>query len=138
MISHEIAFSLPSQEVSSEEVVTPHVYAQEMHALWQRVQAIQQIEETSPQRNATMFDLWKLSRTDTPITPDNYPTLAGHGLIKQRRGDDRRWEPTFPHLQDFWEIGSEVTFTYGYRAVPQVEFQNRLQAKLATLFPVEQ
>lgn len=125
MVIHERVSFVPQ-----EEVVIPQSYAREMTAIWHRVNAIQQVEEHSPQRNATNFDLWKLAETDTPVTPDNYPSLARHGLLKPRQGKDGvEWQPAFEHLGDFWQIGSERTETYGFRVTSQSDFQKRLEQK---------
>lgn len=133
VISERVAI-FPQQEG-----VTPQSYAQEMTNIWQRVNAIQQGEENSPQRNATNFDLWKLSETVTPVTPDNYPSLAGHGLLKATQGEDGiKWQPAFVHLEDFWAIGVQRSEIYGFRCVPQEDFQKRLEERLGVMFSGEE
>src|SRR5579859_2296934 len=130
MAIHERVVFVPQQEA-----VTPQSYLQEMIHIWQKVIAIQQGEENSPQRNATNFDLWKLSETDTPVTPEQYPSLARHGLLKAKHGKDGlEYQTAFEHLGEFWQIGAEKSEIYGFRCVPQGDFQKRLEARLGELF----
>lgn len=123
-------------EIVATDIDTRPLYQQCMEEIRQKICSV-----SEGQDRVVMSQLWEFGKKSRGGTrgainraPTLFPALVAHGFIVERMVDGYVvWEPYIAHLNDFWQVGIEVSNGHGFLLQPEYVFYANVRATLAMM-----